>query len=140
MSPGNESIPSPVAALFGFDIKSTAEKKNHPLTKAGKTNKVRRTNYARIKKDSPLYKANENPWGNVEWLKMIKRPEISNQDTFTGKWIRRKFRILSQSSAWFRCAELHRIQYFVITKHVSQQNFFHHILFSCPQAIFTYIF
>jgi hypothetical protein len=61
MSPGNESIPSPGAALFGFDIKSTAEKKNHPLTKAGKTNKVRRTNYASISRvtQDPVFCYNE---------------------------------------------------------------------------------
>jgi len=41
MSPGNKSIPSPGAALFGFDIKSTTEKKNRPLTKAGTISKVR---------------------------------------------------------------------------------------------------
>jgi hypothetical protein len=76
MSPGNESMPSPGAALFGFDIMTATEKKNRPLTKAGRISKVRRTNYARIrKKDSPLYKGNDNPWETVKWLKMIKRPE-----------------------------------------------------------------
>jgi hypothetical protein len=94
MSPGNESMPSPGAALFGLDRIMTTGKKNLPLTKAGKISKVRRTNYARMrKKDSPLYKGNENPWEYVKWLKMIKRPEISNPATYSGKWFRRKFRI-----------------------------------------------
>jgi len=41
MSPGIESIPSPGEALFVYDIKSTKEKKNRPLTKAGTISKVR---------------------------------------------------------------------------------------------------
>jgi hypothetical protein len=53
--------PSPGAALFGFDIKSTAENKNLQLTKAGKTNKGRRTNYASISRvtQDPVFCYNE---------------------------------------------------------------------------------